>query len=459
MTDGRVRVDAYITRAGIFEYLNPDGTVRRELRDPEEVFNPVSMRSFEMIPVTNNHPNALLSAADAKKYMVGMTGENVARADDHVRTNLMVADEATIKQMDAGKIQVSCGYNCTIDPTPGIHPLYGRYDVRQMDIRGNHVAIVDKGRAGDAHIRMDAEMAIMREDNLLNAAERHNLSAREFAVPAREGLPIEDEGHVRAAMARFGQYQFQSAAEKKTAYNKIVAKAKSLGVDSTGFEKEWTNRLDSLALDMPTAKVGIMAQDQDLVGEAAKQLAALVNRADTAESALSAEKSRADTAEGTVEMLKAQLAAAQAGPKPADIESRDAQIMGLQKLVAAEKARADAAESPDVRRAAVKARVAIETAAAAVMGDTRLDSFDDRQLMNLVIEKLLGKAIDAERSDDYVRACFDTAINGYFGSKDALAKLREAVLPKNPQPRVDAMSARQTMIENIRNSSKPMENK
>jgi hypothetical protein len=459
MADGRVHVDAFITRAGIFEYLNPDGSIRRELRAPEEVFDPTSMRSFQMLPVTNNHPPGLLSAADAKKYMVGMTGENVSRDDERIRTSLMVADENTIKEMEAGKIQVSCGYNCKIDATPGTHPIYGKYDVRQTDIRGNHVAIVDKGRAGDASIRMDSDTAVQREDNVLNAKERHALTSKEFAVPEREGLPIEDEGHLRAAMARFGQYQFQSSSEKKAAYGRIVKKAKVLGVDSSGFEQEWSGRLDSLAYSMPVAKVKeTMADNKELIEAATAQFAQATARADEAEKSLAAEKARADAAEGAVAMLKAQLEAAQAGPKPADIEQRDAQIHGLQKLVAAEKARADEAESPERRRAAVKQRVALETAAAAVMGTARLDTFNDRELMDLVIEKLLGKKIEAERSDDYVRACFDTAINGYFGSKDALARLREVVQPKDVAPRADAASARQKMIERNSNAWK-QENK
>jgi hypothetical protein len=374
MADGRVHVEAFITRAGIFEYLNNDGSVRRELRTPEEVFDQISMRSFQLIPVTNEHPPGLLNTTIAKKYMVGMTGESVTRDDERIRTSLMVTDADTIAAMDAGKLQVSCGYNCRIDSTPGVHPIYGKYDVQQKDIRGNHVAIVDKGRAGDAALRMDSEVAVMH---------------------------------------------------------------------------------DALAVPKSFDRLGVTnMENKDMMEAAAAQFATATARADAAETALSAEKSRADAAEGTVAMLKAQLESAAAGPKPADIEQRDAQIHNLTKLVAAEKVRADKAESPDTIRALVKQRVALETAAAAVMGSTRLDTFNDRELMDLVIEKLLGKVVEKERSDDYVRACFDTAINGYFGSKDALSKLREAVQPKDVQPRVDAASARQAMIERNYNASK-----
>lgn len=156
MKDGRLRVDAHFTRVGVFDYLEPTGRVRRELRPPEEVFHPDSLASFGQVPVTNNHPPELLTSENARDYMVGSTGETVTRDDDHVRGTMMIADRATVDQMEAGKQEVSCGYSCDLDETPGHHPLWGRYDAVQRNIRGNHVAIVDSARAGQtARVRMD----------------------------------------------------------------------------------------------------------------------------------------------------------------------------------------------------------------------------------------------------------------------------------------------------------------
>lgn len=155
--DGRLVVDAHITRAGIFEYTDSSGRKWRELREPEEVFHKDSLESFKLVPVTNNHPEeGEVNAKNARRYMVGSTGDTVVRDDDHVRTSLMVQDADTISQMEAGKLEVSCGYVCDVDETPGVHPKYGRYDTRQLNIRGNHVAIVDSARAGrTARVRMD----------------------------------------------------------------------------------------------------------------------------------------------------------------------------------------------------------------------------------------------------------------------------------------------------------------
>ena len=63
--------------------------------------------------------------------------------------------------MEEGKIEVSPGYNLNLDFTPGIHPDYGPYDAVQYNIRYNHVAIVDKGRAGqEVALHLDSAMEV-----------------------------------------------------------------------------------------------------------------------------------------------------------------------------------------------------------------------------------------------------------------------------------------------------------
>ena len=68
----------------------------------------------------------------------------------------------------------------------------------------------------------------------LDAADRDKLPKSQFAyVDARgEGhLPIPDESHVRNAMARFNQTDFESAAAKERARRKILAAAKKHGIE------------------------------------------------------------------------------------------------------------------------------------------------------------------------------------------------------------------------------------
>lgn len=158
--DGTIVVDAYLTKCGVFPYRQQDGSTKFELRLPEDVFDSASMKSFEGRVVTNNHPPGMVDARTAREYAVGCLLGVPTRDGDHMRGRLSVYDEQTVGDMESGKLQVSNGYTCDTVETPGIHPIYGKYDAIQKNIRGNHVAIVDRARAGvTASARMDAERA------------------------------------------------------------------------------------------------------------------------------------------------------------------------------------------------------------------------------------------------------------------------------------------------------------
>lgn len=145
-----------MTRSGIFVYRDAKGNTVREFRPPEEVMHPDSLASFALMPVTNDHPSELLTADNAKQYAVGSVSDAVTPDGDKVRAALMIHDATAIEALDAGKSELSCGYTADVEFTPGL--WNGQpYDAVQRNIRGNHVALVDAGRAGPAcAIRMDA---------------------------------------------------------------------------------------------------------------------------------------------------------------------------------------------------------------------------------------------------------------------------------------------------------------
>ena len=67
----------------------------------------------------------------------------------------------------------------------------------------------------------------------LDTKDREKLDKRKFAYVDKEGeghLPINDEAHVRNAMARFNQTDFESGTKKETARKKIVTAAKRRGI-------------------------------------------------------------------------------------------------------------------------------------------------------------------------------------------------------------------------------------
>lgn len=391
--DGTMIAEAHLTRSGVFSYRQADGSERREYRPPAEVFKADSLETFALVPVTDDHPPVMLTARNAKQYSVGSVGESVRQDGDHVAAKIVIHDADVIAKMKSGKQDVSCGYECDIIEQPGTAPDGTRYDAVQTNIKGNHLAIVSKGRADTARVRMDGvEVPFARYDNDLDAAERDKIPHKEFATGAK--LPIENAAHVRDAMSRFGDTKFEDAAEKRSAFHKIVAKAHELGIDASGFVKEWSGRLD--AVDRKDSIVMNLEQALAALAKAQQDLGATVARADSAEKERDSLKKSIDTITG----------------------ERDAAV---KRADAAEKARKDAVDGAPTR---VKERVELERGATAVLGPKfkRLDGVEievataaDRDIKLALIQHVDGDNVDtdvagAKRSDEYVAARYDGAI-------------------------------------------------
>jgi uncharacterized membrane protein len=68
----------------------------------------------------------------------------------------------------------------------------------------------------------------------LDTKARDKLRSTQFAYVDSKGgehLPINDESHVRNAMARFNQTDFESTAAKERARRKILSAAKKHGIE------------------------------------------------------------------------------------------------------------------------------------------------------------------------------------------------------------------------------------
>lgn len=153
-------MDGWASRVGIQEYRNVDGTIRRELREDNAVFDMDSLLGFEGAPITDDHPSVMVDINNAKHLTKG-TVLSVGRRDgEHVAVSLVITDPGLIKKMESGKRQLSTGYYVELDETPGVHPKFGRYDAKQVRVGPvNHLAVVDRGRAGTASVRMDSAAA------------------------------------------------------------------------------------------------------------------------------------------------------------------------------------------------------------------------------------------------------------------------------------------------------------
>lgn len=146
--DGALIVDARAARTGVqiyagYEVGRPDLSSVRVMRSADEVFSRDSLASFAHRPVTNNHPAEPVTADNWKSVAVGQTADEVRKDDIYVRVPLMVSDGAAISDIEGGKRELSVGYTCDLEWVDG-----QTHDAEQKNIRVNHIAIVDAGRAG-----------------------------------------------------------------------------------------------------------------------------------------------------------------------------------------------------------------------------------------------------------------------------------------------------------------------
>lgn len=149
----------------MFTYIDANGKVRRELRHPDDVFDPESLATLKNAPVTLEHPPIMLTPANVKQYSKGWTTDRVEVNRDLVDTDLIIAVDDAIKAVEKdGMRELSSGYTADLEETPGVYNGTP-YDVRQRNIKYNHLAIVKKGRAGpEARLRLDSADAVMQDE-------------------------------------------------------------------------------------------------------------------------------------------------------------------------------------------------------------------------------------------------------------------------------------------------------
>lgn len=164
--EGYLRGDAIITRAGVFDYRNADGSIVRELRHPDDVFKPESLETLKMLPITVDHPPEFVDAKNAHKYDRGSTGESYRIDGDYIISTLTVRHQDAINAIEDGNHEISMGYSVKLIPEKGIYEGKA-YDFRQINHEYNHLALVEKGRAGSlVRLRYDSAAELIGESRV-----------------------------------------------------------------------------------------------------------------------------------------------------------------------------------------------------------------------------------------------------------------------------------------------------
>mgnify|MGYP001071575881 CR=1 FL=1 len=117
------------------------------VRTEQEVFSPKTIASFEGKPFTDDHPeqSEFVTTENYKQYVKGHV-TNVRRGEgdfsDKLLADIIVYDKTVIEEIESGrKREISCGYGCD-------YGINENGNILQINITGNHVALIEEGRAG-----------------------------------------------------------------------------------------------------------------------------------------------------------------------------------------------------------------------------------------------------------------------------------------------------------------------
>lgn len=278
--EGYIRATAVVTRTGVFHYRNFDGTVRRELRHPDDVWNADSIASMEMIPVTNDHPSAeIVNSENANRLAIGYTGETIKRDGEFVLANLVITHKDGVEAATKfGRKELSLGYHVDVTDEEGVYKGEP-YDARQRNIRYNHLALVDTARAGPEarlaldsqagieilkevkpmskrKIKIDEDNEIMVEESTADYIERlqsdlRNLNDEKSRVEQREKDAQEEIKRVEEEIKTIQGKLEKSEAEKDSMKDKMNSadedeKEREVSMDSDKFKKAVAERVKLL---------------------------------------------------------------------------------------------------------------------------------------------------------------------------------------------------------------------
>ena len=184
--NGMLTAKVNLTKAGVYPYLYSDGRLVKEAKLPEEIFSQATIDSANGAVITDNHPDinqdsGLVNSSNYSKLVKGNVF-NVKQDGLFLSGLEKVFDSDLQKRILSGEqIQVSIGFEQKTDWTPGEYNGE-KYDCVQRDIRINHIAHVEKGRAGEecrTILDSNKDYAIMQEaNNIMNETKSPKITWR-----------------------------------------------------------------------------------------------------------------------------------------------------------------------------------------------------------------------------------------------------------------------------------------
>lgn len=126
----------------------PKGGIVRVYMPPEVL--QAAADSLKLACVTNEHPARMVTTANFRSLTCGNPlSETVAFDGKYLSATLAIQDQELLRAIELDqKREISAGYKAATDFTPGVTPDGEAYDAVRTGIEYNHIAVVERGRAG-----------------------------------------------------------------------------------------------------------------------------------------------------------------------------------------------------------------------------------------------------------------------------------------------------------------------
>lgn len=259
---GGIVVDGVVIKTGVFLYETEDGGEVREYLPASELFKDGVMDTLMGAPVTNEHPDRMITPENFKTNAVGFIQEVKNEGDKYLVAKLMINDRETIEDIVKGrKRELSAGYFTEPVRRAGLSPDGEKYDVIQTDILFNHASLVTMGRCGpDVALRLNSKgNQEMRMSGVKPILKSKSVTTNSYKK--RQNI-IREEGGEFCVFSKdgdrsFGCYKTKEEAEERLreihafAENKMSDKKNELDKESNkDEEKENAEELVALMADV-----------------------------------------------------------------------------------------------------------------------------------------------------------------------------------------------------------------
>ena len=399
-TSAGMAVRARAARTGVYQYtgreVDPDNkhglrdqAIVNILRDDNTVFDERAVRSFIGKPITDDHPAEAVTADNWRQHARG-TIMGAIRDGDYLAFDLLLTDAEAIGKVEAGKRELSNGYSSALEFGDFTAADGTKCSARQTQITGNHIALVDRGRAGP-------------ECRIADTAICDSLP-RSFL----------DSLTVDGTAAAIGWLEKAIALHRKH----MSGKAPTTGEAGEKSQQLMMEQMENALSELKPSANKTMKMDQLNTQEKPVKtmlidgLTVDVGNADTAVATIQTLLNARDAATGRVTALET------------DVATKDAQIATL---TAEKKALEDAKPTPAQLRDAAKAFALVADKAKAA-GIAVTDEMDEAAIRKALVDAKLGAAA-ASYTADQIAVAFDVL------TKDAqVSDHRAPIIPAPTAP-------------------------